>query len=971
METSHVSVMRKLKQFIRRKKEQWFAGKKMGVKEYLILTGLILGGLFVTGVFAMIVLIVIVSIGLPDVHDLDKLYVSQSTTIYDREGNILYVKHGGENRDYVGYDLISQNIVNATVAIEDDQFWVHSGFDPVGIARAVVNDFVHFGPQQGGSTITQQYIKNAFLSSEKSYTRKLKELILAVQLEQAYDKKKIMELYLNKIPYGNNAYGVEKAANIYFNKKAKDLNLAESSILASLPKGPSYYNPYGAHLYSQMTKEFSPEELTWRNIQTEADLNPNEFNRGLIGKTIELDKDHKVYVQGRTDLVLKAMQKNGYIDEDEKKKTLADLQSIKFNEYHEKIKHPHFVFYILDQLEEKYGKELVEQGGLKVYTTLDPSLQDSAETIIAEAAKTNEEKYNVRNASLVSIDPKTGQILAMVGSRDYFDKEIDGAVNVAEQYRQPGSSFKPIVYAQAFYNRYAPGTVVFDTETRFGANSFPKDFDGKFRGPISIREGLGQSRNITAIKAYYLAGEQKPIIDLAQRMGVEFLDPNQDYQWPLALGGADVKLTSMVGAFGVFANTGVKHPVNSILKVENSDGEILEEWKESSGEEVLDPQVAYLINSILSDKEVRLGENLTIPGHNNGAKTGTSNRKTKSGKYLPHDLLCIGYTPSLVTGVWAGNNTDAEGEISVYADGYNISAPIWKKFMTEALKDKPSENFPVPEGIKQVTISKATGKLPGPSTPPDQQRLEVFASFSVPTEVDNSEVEAEIDTRNNLLSNQYCPPDFVKKVTFVNIHDVAPYPEWEKGALEWIQANMAAKMQEQGGLGNIIYGVPPETESDLCNENVFNSKPEISITDPDNNSSVASSSNFDVSVKVSAENGIKKVEYYLDNQYQYFSDAIPYSGKIRLPKGEKNGTHHTITARAIDNFGYSTDASIEVVTGSESANTDVTTSTTDSGTTTTDTTTTTTTSSNSKKKKETSPTELLDPVTDALPLPTI
>jgi len=972
--------MRKLKHFIRRKKEEWFGGKKLGIKEYLILTGLILGGLFIIGVFALTVLIVIVSIGLPDVHDLDKLYVSQSTTIYDREGNVLYVKHGGENRQYVPYEQISPNIVNATVAIEDDQFWTHSGFDPVGIIRAGVNDVVHFGPQQGGSTITQQYIKNAFLSSEKSYLRKLKELILSVQLEQAYDKKKIMELYLNKIPYGNNAYGVEKAANIYFNKKAKDLNLAESSILASLPKGPSYYNPYGAHLYSSITKEFTPEELTWRNIHGEADLNDNEFVRGLIGKNIELDKDHKIYVQGRTDLVLKAMEKNGYILEDEKKEALANLQTIKFNEYHEQIKHPHFVFYILDQLEEKYGKELVESGGLKVTTTLDPNLQDSAEQIVSDVSKTNEEKYNVRNASLVSIDPKTGQILAMVGSRDYFDKDIDGAVNVAEQYRQPGSSFKPLVYAQAFYNRYAPGTVIFDTETKFGSSAFPKDFDGKFRGPLSIREALGQSRNIPAIKAYYLAGEQKPIIDLAQRMGVEFLDPNADYQWPLALGGADVKLTSMVSAFGVFANTGVRHPEVSILKVENSQGEVLEEWKDSPGEEVLDPQIAYLINSILSDKDVRLGENLTLPGTTNAAKTGTSNRKTKSGKYLPHDLLALGYTPSLVTGVWTGNNSDDEGDISVYADGYNVAAPIWKKFMTAALKDKPAETFPVPEGIKQVTISKINGKLPGPNTPEDQQKVEVFASFSVPTEVDDSEVPAEIDTRNNKLANQYCPPDFVKNVMFVNVHDVAPYPEWEKGALEWMQANWQEKMQQQGTeQGNIIYGAPPETESELCNENVFNSKPTISILSPNNDDHISSGSNFPVEVKVNAENGIKKVEFYLDNNYQYFSDSLPYTGQMRLPKGEGSGAHHIVTARAIDNFGYSTDATIEIIIGSGGSTSSTSstsgstgsTSTSTGGTTTTSTTSTSNGNGKSKKDSTISPTGLLPPELPLPPVPTI
>jgi membrane peptidoglycan carboxypeptidase len=902
--------LHRFKYHITKIREHFSQGEKLNWKKILVWTGLILSGLFVTGVIALIILIAIVSIGLPNVHDLDKLTVAQSTTIYDREGNVLYVKHGAENREYIGYEQISKNIINATVAIEDDQYWEHPGFDAVGIARAMVNNLFHFGIQQGGSTITQQYIKYTFLSSEKSYIRKLKELILAVQLEQAYDKKKILELYLNKIPYGNNAFGVEKASQIYFDKHAKDLDLAESSILASIVQRPSYYNPYGEHLYSKLVKEFKPEDLAWRKITSESDLGENEFARGLIGKFIRIDDTHNVYIQGRSDLVFRAMLKMGTITEAEKEQALAELQTMKINESKETFKHAHFVFYILDQLEEKYGKEIVEQGGLKVYTSLDPKLQDVAEKVVADGAKINEEKFNAKNASLIAIDPKTGEILAMVGSRNYDDKEIDGAVNVALQYRQPGSSFKPFVYAQAFYNRYAPGSIIFDTETRLGASAYPKNFDGKFWGPMSIRKALGQSRNIPAIKTYFLAGEQEPIKQLAEKMGIIF-DPqtrNNDDGWPLALGSKEVRLIDMVSAFGVFANGGVRQKPVSILKVINANDEVLEEWKPDGGEEVLDPQIAYLINSILSDTSVRLSENLTISGHVNGAKTGTSNRQMPGKKYYPHDLWTIGYTPSLSAGVWTGNNRDDEGNISIYADGTNLSAPIWKKFMTEALKDKPSENFTVPDGIKEVAISTASGKLPGPNTPANQIVTEVFANFSVPTEIDDSSTVAQVDTRNNKLANEFCPEQFVTKRSFQNIHDIAPYPEWEKGAQAWIQSHMGETN------GNIIIGPPPTATSELCTPENFNNKPDIQIISPAASEKIESGSNVEVRIKATAQNGLDRVEYYLDNQKKYFSTTFPFDGNIRLPKGEAGTNRHIISAKAIDKYGYSNQADVEIIT---------------------------------------------------------
>lgn len=916
--------MNRIKQHLQKIKQ--LSRGKMNLKKILIWTGIGIGAIFVLFVLVIVILIAVVSIGLPDVRDLDKLSVAQSTTIYDREGNVLYVKYGGENRQYIPFDQISENIINATVAIEDDQFWEHPGFDAIGTVRAAINNIFHIGGTQGGSTITQQYIKNTFLSPEKSYIRKLKELVLSIQLEQTYDKKKIIELYLNKIPYGNNAYGIEKAAQIYFDKHAKDLDIAESAVLAALPQAPSYYNPYGSHLYSELTKQFDENELTYRKIISEGDLKDEEFLRGLIGKTIRIDDSHIVYIQGRTDLVLKTMEKNGYITEKQKEDALLELKNLKFSESTQEFKHGHFVMYILEQLEEKYGKELVEQGGLKVYTSLDPTLQDIGERVVKEGAEKNTKKYNAKNAALIALDTQTGEILAMVGSKGYDAKDIDGAVNITTSYRQPGSSFKPFVYAQAFLNRYSPASVVFDTQTRFGSNSFPKNYDGSFRGPMSIREALGQSRNIPAIKAYYLAGEQKPIMELGERMGLHFTerDKTVDHGWPLALGAAIVRPIDMASAFSVFGNGGMYHEPVAILKVEAANGEILEQWKPDNAENqkaVLDPQVAFLISSILSDKSVGLGENLNVPGAITAAKTGTST--TADNDKLPQDLWTVGYSTKLSTAVWSGNNRPENDKLAAGADGYTASAPIWKKFMTEALKNKPSENFPRPEGIKEITIAKASGKLPGPSTPPDQVKTELFASFAVPTEIDDSYLEATVDTRNNKLSNEYCPEDFVANKIFLNLHDIAPYPAWEEGVQGWSEKKMGETQD------TMIIGPIPTTVSELCTVENFSKKPTITITEPDELANIQSGSSLNVEVKVDASFGMNKVEFYLDDQYKYFSDSYPFNGIVRLPKGELGTNHHVITVKAIDQFGYSGEDTIEIITDKNGSNTSTTNSDTD------------------------------------------
>ncbi|MFA5829859.1 MAG: transglycosylase domain-containing protein [Candidatus Gracilibacteria bacterium] len=907
--------------FARMRERARLPNGKLDWKQILLWTGLSIIGFILFLVLSLGIAIAVLSITLPDVHDLDKLNQAQATTIYDREGNILYVK-GAENREYVTYDKISSSLVNATIAIEDTQYWEHPGFDIRGIGRAVVNDIFHFSLTQGGSTITQQYIKLAFLNSEKSYIRKLKELILSVQLEQAFDKKKIIELYLNKISYSNKAYGIEKAAQIYFNKHAINLDLAESAILASIPNRPSYYSQ---HQFSTLAKQFTSDELASRNIRSQNDLYENEYAEGIIGKTVQIDPnnpDKQIYLAGRSDIILSRMMELGYINEQQKQEAWTKMQKNQFTKYQSKITAPHFVMYIIDQLEQKYGKDIVEQGGLKVYTTLDPKMEEIAEKAVLDGSKSNEKAYNAKNAALISMDPKTGQILAMVGSRDYFDPNYDGNENVITDFRQPGSSFKPFVYAQVFLNRFAPASPVFDTPMKLGTdpNKYPKNFDGTFRGPMTIRSALAQSRNIPAIKAFFAAGQQEPIVALTQKMGIVFQelqsDPNHQYGYPLAIGAAGVRPLDMATAYSVFANGGIHHDPVSILKIENSKGEILEEAKQDDpGEQALDPQVAYMINSILSDTSVRLSPTMTIPGQVNGAKTGTSNGfdvKPNGQKiYYPKDLWIMGYTTRVVTAVWVGNNNDkVDGHMSLAADGTNAAAPIWKSFMTQALKDTPSEDFPIPEGIKQVAVSKASGKLPGPNTPPDQIITDFFANFSIPTEVDDSYAQVNVDRLCNGLATEFTPPEMVQVANYRNVVDLFPNNDWIQSAQAWVQQHASNINQNS----TAFFGAPPTTPCPEHNANSMAQKPSITLLSPASGSSYPVNSNIPVNAQVSITGEFDRVEYYLDNELKYKTNTAPYNGEIRLPFGETGGIHHTITAKAFDKLGYEGNSSIDIVT---------------------------------------------------------
>ncbi|MFH1298740.1 MAG: penicillin-binding protein [Patescibacteria group bacterium] len=842
-------------------------------------------------------IIFIFNLTLPSVHELANVNLQESTIIYDREGNQLYAIHGDENRVAIELETMSPYLIDATIATEDDDFYKHWGFDVKSLSRAFINNVL--GKQvSGASTITQQFIKNTFLTPEKSYVRKIKELILAVKLEIFFSKNEILEMYLNEIPYGNNAYGSQLAAYTYFDKEASELTLAESAILAAIPNAPTYYSPYGNHKYSTIDVEFTEEDLQKRKIKAEDDLDFSEYSIGLIGQTYELSEDDVVYIPGRIDTVLERMVKEDFITEGDMIDAIQEAQKIEFKEYAESIIAPHFVLYVKQLLEEKYGAEVVEQGGLKVYTTLDPEMQTYAEEAIEAYKDSNFTNYGATNAALLAIKPDTGQILSMVGSADYFDEEIDGNVNIVTRLRQPGSAFKPFVYALAFLNRYSPATVLYDVKTKFGPDE-PNNYDGNFFGPISMREALAQSRNIPAAKTFYLAGGEDAIVDFVSDFGIKSLSPEGDYGWPLALGAGEMTMLELVNAYTVFATNGYFLEASPILKIENAEGDTLEEWEEPEPTSVLDEQVSYLITDILADTEYRLGSNLTVSGKINAAKTGTSNKKLDDGEILPNNSWTIGYTTDLVAGVWVGN---ADGSTMYWnASGYATAAPIWKKFMGSALVDYESTPFPRPADIKDIAISMATGKLPSGETPSEFIKTEKFASFAVPTEIDDGFITLEVDIESNLIANEYTPAESVREITYRIYKSLFPeYLDWASGVETWL-----ANQVEAGEIE-----IPPTEEDNIHTAETAAGAPTITITSPSAFSAIKTGTT-EVEVEVSAPGGIKKVEFYVGDALQFTSSEAPYTGSIRLASTYSKTTIK-ITAKVYDKYNYTDESTIEV-----------------------------------------------------------
>ncbi len=789
------------------------------------------------------VYVAVISKDLPNPNQLINREVAQSTKIYDRTGeHVLYEISGDQKRTLVALKDIPNYVKEATIAIEDKNFYKHGAFSIWAMFRTAITN-VLFSRSAGGSTLTQQFVKNAILTPEKTLTRKIKELVLSYRLEKKFSKDEILQMYLNEIPYGSNAYGVEAAAQKYFGKDIKDVSLPEAAILAAIVQTPSRYSPYG----------------------------PN-----------------KDLLLSRKDYVLDLMAEQGYISAVER--DAAKKQEIKFKGPETNITAPHFVMYIKDILAEKYGEKMVEQDGLKIYTTLDLYKQKAAEEVIAARTKDYPKKYNANNAALVSIDPKTGQILAMVGSRDFFDDSIDGQVNVATRPRQPGSSMKPIVYAALFEKGYTPDTLLYDVVTNFSTDTNkpyePHDYDNKERGPVTIRQALAGSLNIPAVKAIYLAGINS-VLDLADNLGYTTLYPRSRFGLSLVLGGGEVKLLEHTNAYSAFARDGQISPIVSILKVEDKDGRIIEEYKPSD-KKAIDSKIVRMVNSVLTDNDARsfvfgIKNFLNLGDRPVAAKTGTTNDF--------HDAWTIGYTPSLVTGVWVGNSDNKAMKRG--ADGSVVAAPIWHDYMARVLGDTPIETFKAPDDYK-TGKPILDGRIPWESVKVDISTGQ-RASSSTPLELINEKTAPAI---HNILY-------------FINKDDpLGPAPTdpssdpqfslWENSVQSWVEKNATSSTLSSllaSSTDTMING----------NKNPTDNKFTIKIDSPLLNQTI-NTPNLEVQIEAGNMPNIIRTEYYINNNL--------WETQIGLPShfikgiGFLNNGYQTLKARVCDNTESCSETSV-------------------------------------------------------------
>ncbi len=736
-----------------------------------------------------------------DPNRLRERNIHQSTKLYDRTGqHLLYEIFTDQRRTLVTLDKIPKALQQGVVATEDTSFYQHHGIRPLSIIRSIVYGVVGIGNNKiggGASTLTQQLVKNAILINDNAYTRKPKELILSLRLEQKYTKDEILQIYFNEIPYGSTNYGVESAAQNYFGKTVSELDLEQSATLAGLPKAPSKY------------------------------LN------------------NLVALKERRNFVLRRMFEEKYITEAEMKE--AQAKPLSFSRRIGNITAPHYVFYVKDKLSEMYGEQTVDTGGLSVITSLDWDAQAKAEQSLKENEKLMSDA-GANNAAIVSFDAKTSQVLAYVGSKDFFNNEINGQFDVVSQARrQPGSSIKPIIYAAAFEKGYTPDTILFDVLTNFaisGKPYQPQNYTLEEYGPVTMRQALQGSLNIPAVKTFYLVGEKKGI-EFANRLGYTTFNTG-NFGLSLVLGGGEVSMLEHVHAYSVFANNGIYNEPVTILKVTDSKGEILQEWKPTEGKQVVDPKVTATLSNVLSDDASRAyifgaGGALTLPGRPVAAKTGTTNGYK--------DAWTVGYTPSYVTGVWTGNSDNSP--LKAGFGGGKVSGQIWNSFMKTFLQDKPVEPFPaLPENDAEKPVLR--GSTGGGIT-------------------------LDIDSVTGKIATSSTPPEYIVKRTFVQPHDIlhyvdrdnprGPVPEnpavdgqysvWEEAIQNWI-----SRKKEKDPNWQISFEEPPTEYDDAPSLEFI---PTVVVNSP-TPGSVLSSRHITTNIIASAPRGVAKVSYYIDKK---------------------------------------------------------------------------------------------------------
>jgi penicillin-binding protein 1C len=835
--------------------------KKKSSLVFLTYLSTVILGMLLVGFFGTVLVFAVFSRELPNPNALLERSNELSTRFFDRNNKLIYEAFGEKNRTLVRLDEIQPDVVQATLAAEDSEFYQHQGYSPRGMARAIINTFTK-QELQGGSTLTQQVIKNTLLTQERTIVRKIKEFILSLQLENRYSKDEIIQMYLNETPYGGQNYGIYSAAKAYFNKEPKDLTLAESAYLAGLPQSPSYYSQFGT--------------------------NP------------ETGIERKNYV-------LYLMNKRGWTDSKGKRFYISDAdyetaknETLKFETAKVPLDAPHFVFWAKQYLIDILGEKTVESGGLRIKTTLDSDLQQLAQdTVTAELDKSS--KYlNIWNASVVVIDPKTGQVLAMVGSKGYnLDPQPEGCVsggtgtnsckfdpfvNIALSLRQPGSAIKPITYATLLSQGYTAAQPFLDVPTSFQGQTpdqpyQPVNYDGKFRGVVSLRKSLGNSLNIPAVKALKIAGIDN-MINLAEKMGISTFTDRSRYGLALTLGGGETRLLELTAAYSVFPAKGIYRKPTPILEVQDASGNVI--WKPAAEEsQVLDPKVAFLISDILADDGARsdafgAGSLLKIPNYTVSVKTGTTDDK--------RDNYALGFTPSIVVGVWVGNNNNEKMNAYV-ASGVSGASPIWHTIMAAYLKSKKDEKFEVPKDVGKFEIDELTGGLPYEDNP---KRFEWFLKNTEPTAKSSWYERLEICKIDGRITNEVCKAaGKTETKSFIKITDVLP--EWQPSVDSWLKEEYK---------DDKTY-FPPRMVSKLeFDGDTVTNKDSVytQIVDLEDGGSVPLT--FRLNVEASSFNKINHVDIYMDDVQKSEDSSAPFGYTFRLNSSDIG--EHTFRAVAVD-----------------------------------------------------------------------
>ena len=764
---------------------------------------------------------------LPSVDELSaKASQFETTRILDSNDNLLYeiLDPNAGRRTYVSIDEISPYMIASIIATEDGAFYSHPGFNWLAIVRAFIQNTRSGETVSGASTITQQVARMLVLdadeAAQRTYMRKVREALLAMEITRVYSKDEILELYLNEVNFGNLAYGVEAAAETYFGSSANELTMAESSFLAGIPQAPAVYDVYS-----------NPEAIFSRQ-------------QDVLRLMYETSQDQDcIYVSNSDQKIC--------VSSDDAAKAAYEFVDYEFNAPDVKIRYPHWVNYIRSLLEKQYDPQTIYRSGFTVETTLDPGLQDMALASVQKHVF-GLSNLNVQSGALVAIDPETGEILVMVGSADFYNEEIDGQINMAISPRQPGSSIKPFTYLAAFENGWTPSTLIWDVPSEFTPSGLendpyePVNYDERFHGPQTVRSALANSFNVPAVKALQYIGVygesdtegEDGLVEMAHRLGIT--DLKEDYYGlSLTLGGGEVQLLDMTSAYAVLGNAGNKIPPYAITRITDHNGNIVFEHEDPAGEQVIKAEHAFLISSILSDNSARtpsFGPNSVINlGFQAAAKTGTTNDF--------RDNWTIGYTPDLAVGVWVGNPdyTMMEG-----TSGLSGAAPIWAEFMKLAIQDLTGNHptpFMKPAGVVDRVICSISGTIPSQYCP--EHRSEFFASGELPLDEDEDLWQKVlVDTWTSLIASQDCP-DFTEQEFTLNVSEI-----W---AREWILDSSAGKdwAEENGFSDPVIF--TPDRECKATDP-----RPHLAFSSP-SSGSIITSSILPIVVKADADNGFKEV----------------------------------------------------------------------------------------------------------------